>query len=56
MFAEEGCLFILEEHAKFVEEMKTGISSTALAALEMNYQKKIEELLTDENCFKISMV
>ena len=56
MIAEENCLQIIDEYGKFVEELEDNMSTSSLAALEMNYQKKMEEILADENCFKITMV
>lgn len=56
MIAEENCLQVLDEHGKFAEELGDGISTASLAAQELMYQKKMEEILADENCFKITMV
>lgn len=56
MIAEENCLQIIDEYGKFVEELEDSATTSSLAASEMIYQKKMEEILADENCFKITMV
>ncbi|XP_019864517.1 PREDICTED: paired amphipathic helix protein Sin3a [Amphimedon queenslandica] len=55
MIAEENCLQIIDEYGKFVEELEDSVTTSSLAASEMIYQKKMEEILADENCFKIIM-
>lgn len=45
-----------------LEEQKNGATGGLLAtasqrvALEASYQKKVEQLLSEENCFKITIV
>lgn len=55
MIAEDICLQVLDEHTKFVEDL-SDISPSVLVTMETVYQKKMEGLLTDENCFKIVIV
>lgn len=55
MIAEDICLQVLDEYTKFVEDL-SDISPSVLVTMETVYQKKMEGLLTDENCFKIVMV
>ena len=56
MIAEENCLMVLEEYAKFVAELSDSVYPTSFNTVETSYQKKMEGILSEENCFKIIMV
>jgi paired amphipathic helix protein Sin3a len=55
IIADDVCLQVFEEHAKFVGELCDGMSPSSFVMVEGSYQKKMEGLLGDENCFKIVM-
>ena len=56
MVAEESCLQLMEHYTSFIEGLSDITTFQVLNTLEIQYQKKIESLLNDENCYKIVMV
>ena len=55
--AEENCYRVMEHFAGYVEQL-TGshLRAESRVGLEAAYQKAIESLLGDDNCFKIMFV
>ena len=54
MVGDDTCLRILEQYTNFVENITDNGPSLSMA--ETAYQKKIEGLVGDDNCYKITMV
>ena len=56
MVADESCLKLMECYTSYVEGLTDTMSPSALFTAETHYQKKVEALLNDENCYKVVMV
>lgn len=55
--SEEGCFQVMDCYTNFVEMLSSSqVRSETRVAVEMAYQKKVEALLNEENCFKIMFV
>ena len=56
MLSEEGYQ-VMEQFSVFVEQLSPiHISADQRLPLEMTYQRKIEGILANENCFKLKFV
>ncbi len=57
MVTDEHCFQIMECYSNFVEQLSASHTrAESRVAMESTYQRKVEGLLTDENCFKIVFV
>ena len=57
MVTDESCFQVLECYLNFVEQLSSfHIKTESRVTLETAYQRKVEGLLNDENCFKIVFV
>ena len=56
MVADESCLRLMEYYTGYVEGLSEVFSTPGLISTEAQYQKKVEVLLNDENCYKVVMV
>ena len=56
MVADESCLRLMEHYSGYVEGLSEVFSTPGLMSAEAQYQKKVEALLNDENCYKVVMV
>ncbi len=55
--SEDGCFQVMDCYTNFVEMLSSAqVRSETRVAVEMAYQKKVEGLLNDENCYKIIFV
>ena len=51
MVADESCLRLMEHYSGYVEGLSEVFSTPGLISAETQYQKKMEALLNDENCY-----
>ena len=51
MVADESCLRLMEHYSGYVEDLSEVSSTPGLISAEAQYQKKVEALLNDENCY-----
>ena len=55
--ADENCFLIMEVYTNFVEGLSSQhLRAESRARLELACQKKVESLLSDQNCYKITCV
>ena len=57
LVADESCYKVMEHYASFVEQLSSShLRAEARVGMETSYQKTVESLLGDDNCFKIMFV
>ena len=57
LVSDEACYKVMEHYAGFVEQLAgSHLRAESRVGMEASYQKAVESLLGDENCFKLIFV
>ena len=57
LVSDEACYKVMEHYAWFVEQLTSShLRAESRVGMEASYQKAVESLLGDDNCFKVMFV
>lgn len=57
LVSDEACYKVIEHYTGFVEQLAVShLRAESRVGMETSYQKAVESLLGDDNCFKIMFV